>query len=133
MTFFFCFKQKTAYEMRISDWSSDVCSSDLQRRKELTKVAGQYAEQARVAIRGVRRDGMDGLKKLEKDGEIGEDDAKMWHDEIQNLTDASIKKVDEALAQKTKRSEEHTSDLQSLIRIPYAVFYLIKKITNIIQ
>src|SRR3546814_935861 len=73
-----------------------------QRRKELTKVAGQYAEQARVAIRGVRRDGMDGLKKLEKDGEIGEDDAKMWHDEIQNLTDASIKKVDEALAQKTK-------------------------------
>lgn len=73
-----------------------------QRRKELTKVAGQYAEQARVAIRGVRRDGMDTLKKLEKDGEIGEDDAKMWHDEIQNLTDASIKKVDEALAQKTK-------------------------------
>src|SRR3546814_20203952 len=80
----------------MSDWSSDVCSTD------------PYAEQARVAIRGVRRDGMDGLKKLEKDGEIGEDDAKMWHDEIQNLTDASIKKVDEALDQKTKeiRSEE---------------------------
>lgn len=73
-----------------------------QRRKELTKVAGQYAEQARVAIRGVRRDGMDGLKKMEKDGDIGEDDAKMWHDEIQSLTDAAIKKVDEALAQKTK-------------------------------
>ena len=73
-----------------------------QRRKELTKVAGQYAEQARVAIRGVRRDGMDSLKKLEKDGDIGEDDAKMWHEEIQNLTDAAIKKVDEALAQKTK-------------------------------
>lgn len=73
-----------------------------QRRKELTKVAGQYAEQARVAIRGVRRDGMDSLKKLEKDGDIGEDDAKMWHDEIQNMTDAAIKKVDEALAQKTK-------------------------------
>jgi len=73
-----------------------------QRRKELTKVAGQYAEQARVAVRGVRRDGMDGLKKLEKDGDLGEDDAKMWHDEIQNLTDASIKKIDETLAQKTK-------------------------------
>jgi ribosome recycling factor len=73
-----------------------------QRRKELTKVAGQYAEQARVAIRGVRRDGMDSLKKLEKDGDIGEDDAKMWHDEIQNMTDAAIMKVDEALAQKTK-------------------------------
>ena len=68
----------------------------------LVVAAGRDAEQARVAIRGVRRDGMDTLKKLEKDGEIGEDDAKMWHDEIQNLTDASIKKVDEALAQKTK-------------------------------
>lgn len=73
-----------------------------QRRKELTKVAGQYAEQARVAVRGVRRDGMDGLKKLEKDGDLGEDDAKMWHDEIQRLTDESIKKIDELLAQKTK-------------------------------
>src|SRR3546814_19547072 len=69
-----------------------------QRRKELTKVAGQYAEQARVAIRGVRRDGMDGPKKMAKDGEIGEDDAKMWHDELQTLTDAYITKVDEALA-----------------------------------
>ncbi len=73
-----------------------------QRRKELTKVAGQYAEQAKVAVRGVRRDGMDTLKKLEKDGEIGEDDAKMWHDEIQRLTDESTKKIDEMLAQKTK-------------------------------
>lgn len=73
-----------------------------QRRKELTKVAGQYAEQARVAVRGVRRDGMDNLKKLEKDGDLGEDDAKMWHDEIQDLTDAAIKKIDEMLAQKTK-------------------------------
>lgn len=73
-----------------------------QRRKELTKVAGQYAEQAKVAVRGVRRDGMDGLKKLEKDGDIGEDDAKMWHDEIQRLTDESTKRIDDMLAQKTK-------------------------------
>mgnify|MGYP003578804933 FL=1 len=73
-----------------------------QRRKELTKVAGQYAEQAKVAVRGVRRDGMDGLKKLEKDGDLGEDDAKMWHDEIQRLTDESTKKIDDMLAQKTK-------------------------------
>jgi len=73
-----------------------------QRRKELTKVAGQYAEQAKVAVRGVRRDGMDSLKKLEKDGDLGEDDAKMWHDEIQRLTDESTKKIDELLAQKTK-------------------------------
>ncbi|WP_298728376.1 ribosome recycling factor [uncultured Ferrovibrio sp.] len=73
-----------------------------QRRKELTKVAGQYAEQAKVAVRGVRRDGMDSLKKLEKDGELGEDDAKMWQEEIQRLTDEATKKIDEMLAQKTK-------------------------------
>ena len=73
-----------------------------QRRKELGKVAGQYAEQAKVAVRGVRRDGMDALKKLEKDGELGEDDAKMWHDEIQSLTDDATKKIDEMLAQKSK-------------------------------
>jgi len=73
-----------------------------QRRKELSKVAGQYAEQARVAVRGVRRDGMDSLKKLEKDHEIGEDDVKMWQEEIQRLTDESIKKIDDTLAQKSK-------------------------------
>jgi ribosome recycling factor len=73
-----------------------------QRRKELSKVAGQYAEQARVAVRGVRRDGMDSLKKLEKDHEIGEDDAKMYQEEIQRLTDEAIKKIDEMLAHKTK-------------------------------
>ncbi|MBX3454799.1 ribosome recycling factor [Ferrovibrio sp.] len=73
-----------------------------QRRKELSKVAGQYAEQARVAVRGVRRDGMDSLKKLEKDHEIGEDDVKMWQEEIQRLTDESIKRIDDALAQKSK-------------------------------
>ncbi|WP_428247058.1 ribosome recycling factor [Ferrovibrio sp.] len=73
-----------------------------QRRKELSKVAGQYAEQAKVAVRGVRRDGMDSLKKLEKDHEIGEDDAKMWQEEIQRLTDEATKKIDEMLAGKSK-------------------------------
>ncbi len=73
-----------------------------QRRKELSKVAGQYAEQAKVAVRGVRRDGMDSLKKLEKDHEIGEDDAKMWQEEIQRLTDDATKKIDEILAAKSK-------------------------------
>jgi ribosome recycling factor len=73
-----------------------------QRRKELSKVAGQYAEQAKVAVRGVRRDGMDSLKKLEKDHEIGEDDAKMWQEEIQRLTDDATKKIDELLAGKSK-------------------------------
>jgi ribosome recycling factor len=73
-----------------------------QRRKELTKVAGQYAEQAKVAVRGVRRDGMDSLKKSEKDGDLGEDDVKMYQEEIQKLTDDATKKIDEMLAQKTK-------------------------------
>lgn len=73
-----------------------------QRRKELTKVAGQYAEQAKVAVRGVRRDGMENVKKAEKDGDLGEDDVKMYQDEIQKLTDDSTKKIDDLLAQKTK-------------------------------
>lgn len=73
-----------------------------ERRQELTKVAGKYAEQARVAIRNVRRDGMDQLKKLEKDSEISKDDHKVYSDEIQALTDAHIKDVDDTLAQKEK-------------------------------
>jgi ribosome recycling factor len=73
-----------------------------QRRKELGKVAGQYAEQARVAVRQVRREGMDGVKKAQKDGDISEDDATLYEEEIQSLTDKTIAKVDEALAAKQK-------------------------------
>jgi len=73
-----------------------------ERRRELTKVAGQYAESARVAIRNVRRDGMDQIKKADAQG-MSEDEQKIYHDEIQELTDAAIKKVDEALA--TKQEE----------------------------
>lgn len=65
-----------------------------ERRRELAKVAGQYAESARIAVRNVRRDGMDTLKRAEG---ISEDDRKIWHDEIQELTDAAIKRIDEAL------------------------------------
>jgi ribosome recycling factor len=72
------------------------------RRKELIKVAAKYAEEARVAIRNVRRDGMDGLKKAEKDGDISEDELKRLSDEVQKLTDAQIKRVDDMLAQKEK-------------------------------
>ena len=61
-----------------------------ERRRELAKVAGHYAEQARVAVRNVRRDGMDQLKRAKHAG-MAEDDEKLWHDEIQELTDASIK------------------------------------------
>jgi ribosome recycling factor len=70
-----------------------------ERRRELTKVAGQYAEGARVAIRNVRRDGMDQIKKANAAG-MSEDEQKIYHDEIQELTDNAIKKVDEALASK---------------------------------
>lgn len=71
-----------------------------ERRIELTKVAGKYSEQARVAVRNVRRDGMEMLKRMEKNGDISEDDHRMWSDEIQSLTDEHIKSIDTALAQK---------------------------------
>ena len=73
-----------------------------ERRRELIKVAAKYTEQARVSVRNVRRDGIDGLKKLEKDGEISQDEQRRIQAEIQTLTDDYIKKVDEALAQKEK-------------------------------
>ncbi len=67
------------------------------RRKDLTKVAHHYAEQAKIAVRNVRRDGMDTLKKLENDSEISEDQLHNQSDEVQKLTDAVIKQIDEAL------------------------------------
>ena len=70
-----------------------------ERRRELTKVAGNYAEHARVAIRNVRRDGMDQIKKAKADG-MSEDDQKLWESEVQDLTDAHIAKVDAFLAKK---------------------------------
>ncbi len=73
-----------------------------ERRKELQKVAGKYSEQARISVRNVRRDGMDGLKKLEKDGHISEDEIKKHEKEIQVMTDEEIKKIDEALHHKEK-------------------------------
>lgn len=73
-----------------------------ERRQELVKIAGKYAEQARVAVRNVRRDGMDELKKQEKDKKISEDEHKTQSDKVQKLTDEHIKKVDEALTHKEK-------------------------------
>ncbi|WP_119678337.1 ribosome recycling factor [Indioceanicola profundi] len=73
-----------------------------ERRQELAKVAAKYAEQARVAVRNVRRDGMDTLKKMLKDGDLSEDEQKVWADRVQAITDAHIKKIDEALATKEK-------------------------------
>jgi ribosome recycling factor len=74
-----------------------------ERRVELSKVAGQYAEQARVAVRNVRRDGMDRLKKMEKAGDLSQDDQHLYADEIQSMTDAHVKEIDTAL--ETKEQE----------------------------
>ena len=68
-----------------------------ERRKELSKLAAKYAEAARVAVRNVRRDGMDLLKRLEKDHKIGQDDQHTKGDELQKLTDVHIKNIDDAL------------------------------------
>ncbi|HUO22985.1 MAG TPA: ribosome recycling factor [Caulobacteraceae bacterium] len=74
-----------------------------ERRKDLAKLAGKYAEQQRVAVRNVRRDAIDELKKAEKDGAITQDELKRLGDEIQGFTDQAIKRVDELL--KTKEQE----------------------------
>ncbi|MCK0151142.1 ribosome recycling factor [Marivita sp. S6314] len=73
-----------------------------ERRRELGKVAGSYAEHARVSVRNIRRDGMDQIKKAKADG-LSEDDQKFWEGEVQELTDTYIKKIDAAL--ETKQEE----------------------------
>ena len=73
-----------------------------ERRRELSKVAAKYAEQARVAVRNIRRDGLEPLKKKEKDGEISQDQHRKLQVDIQHLTDEYIKKIDEVLHQKEK-------------------------------
>ncbi|MBN9570291.1 MAG: ribosome recycling factor, partial [Alphaproteobacteria bacterium] len=71
-----------------------------ERRRELAKLAHKYAEAARVAVRNIRRDGMDLLKKLEKDHKIGQDDQRRLGDDLQKLTDSHIKDIDAALLTK---------------------------------
>jgi len=71
-----------------------------ERRLEIKKIAAKYAEQARISVRNVRRDGMDQLKKAEKGGEISQDDQRIYGDELQDMTDNHVKKIDETLAQK---------------------------------
>jgi ribosome recycling factor len=73
-----------------------------ERRTELTRIAGKYAEQARIAIRNVRRDGIDTLKRQEKDGEINQDDLHRGQNDIQKLTDDYVAQVDSTLAEKEK-------------------------------
>ena len=73
-----------------------------ERRRDLTKVAGQYSESARVSVRNVRRDGMDQIKKAKADG-MSEDDQKIWEGEVQDMTNRFIKTVEEML--ETKQTE----------------------------
>ena len=73
-----------------------------ERRRELTRVSAKYAEQARVAIRNVRRDGIEILKRREKDAEISQDQQRKQQQEVQHLTDDYIRRIDEALTQKDR-------------------------------
>src|SRR3546814_4183367 len=116
---FFFFKQKTAYEMRISDWSSDVCSSDLRRYAVGQQLSGDIAVRMRtqpdepvaLSLAGVRGLGEAAVLLSLKD----------------NSEESKLKRQ---VAQATKRSEEHTSELQSLMRRSYAVFCSKKKKTT---
>ncbi len=85
----------TLIRLRIPDLNEE-------RRRELTKVASQQAEHARIAVRNSRRDRMDLIKRSQKDGEISEDEGRRLSDETQKITDEYIHKIDEALAQKEK-------------------------------
>ncbi len=77
-----------------------------ERRIELSKAAGRYAEGAKVAVRGVRRDGMEQIKAAEKKGHVGEDEAKTWADEVQKVTDGYVKRIDEQLADKEREIKQ---------------------------
>ncbi|HKH97404.1 MAG TPA: ribosome-recycling factor, partial [Beijerinckiaceae bacterium] len=73
-----------------------------QRRKEMVKVAHKYTEEARIAVRHVRRDGIDLLKKMKKDGVLGEDEERRQEEQVQKATDHSIAEIDQILASKEK-------------------------------
>jgi ribosome recycling factor len=77
-----------------------------ERRAELAKAAHKYAEGAKVAVRGVRRDGMEQIKALEKKHALSQDDLARWHDEVQKLTDGYIRRVDDALAEKDREIKQ---------------------------
>jgi ribosome recycling factor len=73
-----------------------------ERRRELSKIGAKYAEAARVAVRNIRRDGMEHLKRLEKEHQISEDEHKKQHDKVQTATDTHIKEIDDSLGAKEK-------------------------------
>jgi ribosome recycling factor len=77
-----------------------------ERRVELAKAAGRYAENAKISVRGVRRDGMDQIKGFEKKSEISEDDVIDWSAEVQKLTDSYVKRIDDSLADKEREIKQ---------------------------
>ena len=77
-----------------------------ERRAEMVKVAAKYAESGRVAVRNIRREGMDSVKKLQKDGKMSEDDQKKQEERIQKMTDTWVKKIDDALAHKEQEIKQ---------------------------
>src|SRR3546814_10592504 len=112
---FFFFKQKTAYEMRISDWSSDVCSSDLLGIVEGRAIVGRHAHAAR--------------RLGDRDAAVRE--VAVLEQRAQRLPRRATEILEaDHLHRGAQRSEEHTSELQSLMRISYAVFCLKKKKNN---
>src|SRR3546814_9537938 len=140
--FFFFFKQKTAYEMRISDWSSDVCSSDLHDRADFASDLASFAgkriaadpERAVAAIFDrLEQGGADVLELrdpavLPKAVKNGTEIA--GHKAAQARDGAALSRFLHWLSVEAPRSEEHTSELQSLMRISYAVFCLKKNNTK---
>src|SRR3546814_8844821 len=126
---FFFFKQKTAYEMRISDWSSDVCSSDLHHRLDRHPPRGQVPAGQRQVDRQRRRDG--GTGKLAGRQLLRQ----IYQQALVDLRQyAGVERAGlhclQRLCRHWGRSEEHTSELQSLMRISYAVFCLKKQKTK---
>src|SRR3546814_2468570 len=130
-SFFFFFKQKTAYEMRISDWSSDVCSSDLCEET--------LARHLALGVKGLDRNGIERHRAVHGGAAVRLDDVqKLWPvhevahvgrqlaEVAQAVEDAHLRIAQDAEPARL-RPEEHTSELQSLIRTSYAVFCLKKK------
>src|SRR3546814_10783001 len=122
MRFFFFFKQKTAYEMRISDWSSDVCSSDLRRGSATS--AGDGGDRRHRVLHAADPASAAGVVSPAASGSIRRANCNV----IPRLTINLCENAAAMSAPLADRSEEHTSELQSLMRISYAVFCLKKTI-----
>src|SRR3546814_2322721 len=129
--FFFFVKQKTAYEMRISDWSSDVCSSDLTRRAGSGEGLGEGIHEVLQLALGVVGERLLGADRLEDARRLRLDLRQQLLLEPADLGDCDPVQVAAHAGEDRDhlllRSEEHTSELQSLMRISYAVFCLKKK------